>query len=53
MFVVHKPEYWIFGHHHKKVEKEIDGTIFIGLDELKYGNIDDCFYEIPGLAWEG
>lgn len=31
----HKPELWIFGHHHKSFDKVIDGTRFVCLDELE------------------
>lgn len=31
----HKPEVWIFGHHHKSFDKVIDGTRFVCLDELE------------------
>lgn len=31
----HKPEIWIFGHHHKSFDKVIDGTRFICLAELE------------------
>lgn len=32
---IHKPSVWVFGHHHKSFDKKIDGTQFIGLDELE------------------
>lgn len=35
MFDEHKPELWIFGHHHKSIDVEIDGTRFICLAELE------------------
>jgi calcineurin-like phosphoesterase family protein len=35
MFKVHKPNMWLFGHHHKSYEKEHDGCIFKGLRELE------------------
>ena len=31
----HKPDLWIFGHHHEHVDKMIEGTRFICLDELE------------------
>lgn len=30
----HKPEFWLFGHHHKNWDKTIEGTRFIGINEL-------------------
>jgi len=53
MFTIHQPEYWICGHHHKKVEIDNNGTHFVCLDELISGKIKDCMYEIPNLTWEG
>jgi hypothetical protein len=40
MFDIHKPDMWLFGHHHKNYEKIIVGTRFIALDELSYKNIE-------------
>lgn len=34
MFDEHKPELWIFGHHHKHFDMSIEGTRFICLPEL-------------------
>jgi len=52
MFEIHQPEYWIFGHHHRKKELDKNGTHFVCLNELIYGKISDCIYEIPNLIWE-
>ncbi len=35
MFAVHKPERWVFGHHHRSLDRVIDGTHFTCLDELE------------------
>lgn len=35
MFQEHKPELWVFGHHHKSIKKTILGTEFVCLDELE------------------
>ncbi len=51
MFEVHKPDIWIFGHHHMKIDKVVDGTRFVCLDEMIYGSLSDCCFEIPGLEW--
>ena len=53
MFEVHQPEYWIFGHHHKRKELDKNGTHFVCLDELTDGKINDCIYEIKDLTWKG
>lgn len=34
MFEHHKPNVWVFGHHHKKMYKVKHGTTFFGLPEL-------------------
>ncbi len=53
MYDIHQPCYWVFGHHHKHKEIDKNGTHFVCLDELMYGKINDCIYEIKGLTWEG
>lgn len=35
MFREHKPELWVFGHHHFSCEQNILGTRFVCLDELE------------------
>lgn len=35
MWELHKPSYWVHGHHHFDYEKTINGTKFIGVGELK------------------
>lgn len=35
MFEIHKPELWVFGHHHTSVNEVIDGTRFRCLAELE------------------
>jgi hypothetical protein len=39
MFEIHKPELWIFGHHHVNMTRDIKGTRFICLDELDFIDI--------------
>ena len=36
LFEIHHPELWIFGHHHKSIQQNIDGTKFICLKELEH-----------------
>jgi hypothetical protein len=41
LWALHKPEIWIFGHHHECIDMHLDRTRFKGL------NIDECFeYDI-------
>lgn len=40
MLEVHRPKTWIFGHHHVKWTKEIDGTKFSCLPELGYVDLE-------------
>jgi len=51
MFEQHRPEVWIFGHHHLHVDVSLEGTRFIGLAELADGPVDESLFEIPGLTW--
>jgi hypothetical protein len=39
MWEIHKPEFWVFGHHHKDMFRDIRGTRFICLDELSFIDI--------------
>ncbi len=36
IFAKYQPKYWVGGHHHKNVQKEIGGTRFICLSELSH-----------------
>jgi predicted phosphodiesterase len=40
MFGLHKPEVWVFGHHHKSFDQEIKGTRFVCVAELEVKEID-------------
>ena len=51
MFSKHQPDYWVFGHYHVRVERKILNTQFIGLNEMRYGPLTQCIFEIPGLEW--
>jgi hypothetical protein len=47
-FEVHKPELWVFGHHHKRFREEYKGTTFLCLDgEIpgKVGSMGQVFRE--------
>lgn len=35
MFEIHQPKIWLFGHHHKSINTNINGTQFICLKELE------------------
>lgn len=39
MLLFHKPQFWIFAHHHISWRQKISGTWFICLDELEYLDI--------------
>lgn len=39
MFKLHKPALWVFGHHHKSIDKKFMGTRFICLGELQFIDI--------------
>jgi hypothetical protein len=32
---IHKPKLWVFGHHHKSIDMEIDGVRYVCLAELE------------------
>lgn len=52
MIDIHRPDYFIFGHHHTRVEMNIGGIEYICLDSVSYGKYSDCIFEIPGITWE-
>ena len=52
MIEIHRPDCFIFGHHHKKKEINIGGTEYVCLDSLSFGKYGDCIFEIPGITWE-
>ena len=51
MWEGHQPEVWVFGHHHRRVDASLMSTRFVGLGEMKYGRLEDCVFEVPGLCW--
>lgn len=51
MWEAHKPEVWIFGHQHMFVQRTVEGTRFVCLNEMIRAPIEECLYEIPGLRW--
>jgi DNA repair exonuclease SbcCD nuclease subunit len=40
MFYLHKPKLWLFGHHHKRFNMEMDGCQFVCIPELGHIDID-------------
>ena len=52
MIDIHRPDVFIFGHHHQRIEMNVDGTEYICLDTVSYGRYSDCIFEIPGVNWE-
>ncbi len=52
MIDIHRPDYWIFGHHHQLEYTNIGGTEYVCLDTVSYGKHADCIFEIPGVTWE-
>lgn len=41
MFKIHKPEYWICGHHHTYVERKYEGTQFVALLDVPQFHVSD------------
>lgn len=52
MIDIHRPDCFIFGHHHNRVEVNIGGTEYICLDTVSSGAYGRCIFEIPGITWE-
>jgi Icc-related predicted phosphoesterase len=40
MLTIHKPNVWVFGHHHISKREQIDDTLFICLAELELVTIN-------------
>lgn len=34
LFEIHQPKLWVFGHHHKRFDHQVEGTRFVCLEEL-------------------
>jgi hypothetical protein len=51
MLEIHRPDIWIFGHHHIKKEIKIKNTLFVCLGDLKNDKIENCVYKIPDIKW--
>ena len=47
----HRPDHFIFGHHHTRLEMQIGETQYDCLDSLSFGKFGDCILEIPGVTW--
>ena len=52
MVDIHRPNYFIFGHHHQRKEVTLNGIEYNCLDTLNYGKYTDCIFEIPGVTWD-
>jgi len=51
MLDIHRPDFWIFGHHHNRKEFKIQETQFVCLQEFTTQAYRDCYYEIPEIKW--
>lgn len=52
MFEMHRPDFWVFGHHHQKKIFTVKGTIFVCLGEMIHDlHAEDLYYEIADLEW--
>ena len=43
MFDLHRPNLWVFGHHHKSFTQVIDGCKFVCLNEFETARIQDLY----------
>jgi hypothetical protein len=50
MYNIHKPEVWIFGHYHVKMDIVLEGIRFICLDAVHFMR-DQSYFELEGLSW--
>lgn len=39
MHEIHKPELWVFGHHHVSIDEDMDGTRFICLSPMQFKKV--------------
>ena len=53
LFDIHKPDYWLFGHHHSYWDTDINGTHFVCIGDIGRSKVSGSFYEIKDLTWEG
>jgi len=58
MLEAHKPDIWIFGHFHHRIDEIKDGVRFVGLGAIlppeapiSSSPDEDILFEIPGLTW--
>jgi hypothetical protein len=54
MWEAHKPEIWVFGHHHVRrdiFDSVTCGTYFVCLSEMISSGTSGTMWEIPGLKW--
>ena len=48
---IHRPDIWIFGHHHRRIKRQYKNTTFVGLDQINPRKLKSCIYEIEDLKW--
>ena len=52
MVETHRPDCFIFGHHHKRADVQIGLTEYHALSCLDWGKLGECIFEIPEIKWE-
>ena len=53
LFSIHKPEWWVFAHHHKSFDFTIDGTRFLVLGELRWAELPIKVDEEVSIIYNG
>lgn len=51
MVDIHRPDYFIFGHHHTRITMAINNIEYVCLDTLSYNKYKDCYFQIPEITW--
>ena len=47
---IHKPEFWIFGHYHRRIERRINNVNFVCLADTR-SPVKDVFFCLPDITW--